>query len=348
MEKQVSFITRIKVRIYLGALSAGIVITLGVWGLDRALGNTDPFSRVVLPILTGLYAIPIYWIHKQDERFIRYFERLIYAASALYILGFFTYNTILNAYTGALDLNKFFLWMVMLYAAPFLMFSSRTALRLSVGSYGYVLAVGIWFLVNAPRNDSFGQSVSVVFQVLIANLLYIIILSVIVNLKDKVLEAETRSMLMDMLANTDPLTGIHNRRKLTDTIVSLIQEQVPFSVIMVDIDRFKHINDTYGHDAGDKVLQYFGSELGRIIRRGDLAGRWGGDEFLIICPNLGASGQASLLQRLNTIGANLDPKVAQPFHLSFGLAECAETDTLKTLLKRADMELYQNKSGKQD
>lgn len=348
MENQVSFITRLKVRVYLGALSAGVVITLGVWILDRVVQDTNPISSGYLPLLSFFYAIPIYWIWKRNEKFIRYFERIIYTATVIYLLGFFTYSVLLSVQTTSLDLNKFFLWMVMLYAAPFLMFSSKTATRLSIGSYGYVLAIGVWFLISVPKNANFGQNVSVIFQVLIANPLYIILLSVIVNLKDKVIEAETRSQLMDQLANTDPLTGIHNRRKLTDTIVSLIRENIPFSVILVDIDRFKNINDTYGHDAGDKVLQYFGTELNRILRRGDLAGRWGGDEFLIICPNLGTGGQSSLLQRLNTIGIGLDPKVVQPFRLSFGVAACAEGDNMQTLLKRADTELYRNKSGKQD
>lgn len=346
MEKQVLSITKIKVKIYIGALICGTVLTLGIWGLDFIINDSNSLSRVYLPVLAVFYLISIRWIWKHDEKFIRYFERFIYISTAGYILGFFVRAALIGAKTGFLDLNKYLLWMVMLYTVPFVMFSSKTALRLSLGSYSLIFVTGIWFLLVVENSSDYGQDLSTVFQILVSNLLYIIILSVIVNLKDTVQEVEGRAILMFRLANTDPLTGINNRRKLNDTIVSLIQGARPFSVIMVDIDGFKHINDTYGHDAGDNVLKYFSNELSKIIRKNDAVGRWGGDEFLIVCPELNSADAVSFVGRLKNIGETVDPKVARPFHLSIGIATSQEADTMSTLLKRADIDLYHDKARK--
>lgn len=344
--KQVSSITRIKVRIYLLALLVGIFVALGVWWLNFSFGSDNAFSRVYLPCLVIVYLVAIYGLWQQDEKFIQRMEQLIYASSVAYILGLFTFKMMEGMRAGAASLDTFFLWMAMLYIAPFIMFNSKTALRLSLGTYGYILAVGMYFLVNTPGGPHKAENIHVIFQVLVSNLLYLIVLSVIVHLKDKVQEAETQSSLMSRLAHTDPLTGLSNRRRLTDMADALIQERIAFSIVLMDIDDFKKINDKHGHDAGDRVLQYFSSALEKLARKEDMAGRWGGDEFLILCPGLGHTGLASLLRRLETVGAHQDPQTAHPFRLSFGLATWQEADTIETLLKRADLDMYRNKNGK--
>lgn len=96
---------------------------------------------------------------------------------------------------------------------------------------------------------------------------------------------------MDFMARTDPLTGLPNRRDMIERLEREIDRferyRTPFSVIMFDIDDFKRVNDTFGHEAGDKVLRNVAMVLGKTLRRTDSCSRWGGEEFLVLCPEIG-------------------------------------------------------------
>ncbi len=157
---------------------------------------------------------------------------------------------------------------------------------------------------------------------------------------------------MSLLASQDPLTGIFNRRK----VVTLIEEMIeayhkrgqPGSLLLLDIDRFKTINDTFGHDVGDRVLQNFVSFLQNNVRHTDFVGRWGGDEFIILCPHSNVQDVQQLMQRIER---NMElPGFAhkQEIGISFGMAACQEQDTVDSLIKRADIGLYHAKQKKRN
>ena len=156
-------------------------------------------------------------------------------------------------------------------------------------------------------------------------------------------------------AMTDPLTGLHNRRYMESHIRSKLEEALargqPFSVLIADIDYFKSVNDTFGHDIGDTVLQEFAVRLKRYTRSIDLAARLGGEEFVIAMPDTNMERAYQVAERLR---ARIE---AEPFRIShageairvtasIGLA-CLEhaDETVATLLKRADRALYQAKNS---
>ena len=148
---------------------------------------------------------------------------------------------------------------------------------------------------------------------------------------------------------TDPLTGCRNRRFFEEIIGRELQRHrrygIPMSVIFVDVDRFKAVNDTLGHDAGDRVLREVAAFLLSNIREADYVFRWGGDEFLILlsCAEEEARRRGTALQidfaRYST-AATLPPGVG----LSIGSAEITEqSDDVLGLIKVADDRMYQNK-----
>jgi len=148
---------------------------------------------------------------------------------------------------------------------------------------------------------------------------------------------------------TDPLTGCRNRRFFEEIIGRELQRHrrygIPMSVLFVDVDRFKAVNDTLGHDAGDRVLREVAAFLLSNIREADYVFRWGGDEFLILlsCAEEEASRRGIALQvdfaRYST-AAKLPPGVG----LSIGSAEVTEnTDDVMGLIKVADERMYENK-----
>ncbi|KQS93852.1 MULTISPECIES: PleD family two-component system response regulator [unclassified Rhizobium] len=157
------------------------------------------------------------------------------------------------------------------------------------------------------------------------------------------------------LAVTDGLTGLHNRRYLDNHLKLLIDRAVargrPLSICITDIDRFKSVNDTYGHDAGDEVLRDFAHRVRSTVRGADLACRFGGEEFVVVMPDTPADAAAAIAERLRTIVEdrpfalpNSDTKLL--ITASLGLATLnLSGDTPEALLKRADTALYQAKNN---
>lgn len=155
------------------------------------------------------------------------------------------------------------------------------------------------------------------------------------------------------LAVTDGLTGLHNRRYF-DTHLKLLMDRAaargrPLSICMTDIDRFKQVNDTYGHDAGDEVLREFANRIRATVRGADLACRFGGEEFIVVMPDTSAEMAAGVAERLRTIIESLPFPIPQkdgPLKVtaSMGIATLRPgDDTAEALLKRADTALYQAK-----
>jgi diguanylate cyclase (GGDEF)-like protein/PAS domain S-box-containing protein len=152
------------------------------------------------------------------------------------------------------------------------------------------------------------------------------------------------------LADYDALTQIYNRRKITE----LLEEELnrfqrnpsqSFGVLMLDIDHFKKINDTYGHDVGDAALKTFSETLKTYLRKSDHFGRLGGEEFLIIAPDTTKEALQALADKLRkTISDTPFPHI-QHLTTSIGAAASHEGDTADTLLKRADTALYQAKEA---
>jgi diguanylate cyclase (GGDEF)-like protein len=145
----------------------------------------------------------------------------------------------------------------------------------------------------------------------------------------------------------DPLTGLYNRRfgetRLREEIERAEKSGDPLQVLAVDFDRFKEINDQYGHAAGDLALKGFSRRLQRAIRACDVPIRNGGDEFLVILPECPPDKVQTILSRLDSIELNLDGQKVQ-VTFSRGVAQYQINDTPETIIKRADERLYAAKA----
>lgn len=151
------------------------------------------------------------------------------------------------------------------------------------------------------------------------------------------------------LSVIDPLTGLHNRRYLESHLETLIarafQTNGHLAVVVTDIDHFKSINDTYGHDAGDRILQQFSERLKQNTRGADLACRFGGEEFVLVLPDSNLEAAYQIAERMRAdIAAQpfeIDNQTRVPITTSLGLAILEfDDDTPASLFKRADNALY--------
>ncbi|TJY59988.1 GGDEF domain-containing protein [Sinimarinibacterium sp. CAU 1509] len=165
-----------------------------------------------------------------------------------------------------------------------------------------------------------------------------------------------RVALLEQQTITDPLIGIYNRRYLDRRLDEEFQRArryaAPLSVLMLDIDHFKHVNDTHGHQAGDLVLHHLGRLILEAIRTSDIAARFGGEEFAVIAPSTSAANAVELAERIRKFVATHPLSVVGEKQLeirvtiSIGVAQIEPTDVDgNALLCRADAALYRAKQN---
>src|SRR5690554_644725 len=168
--------------------------------------------------------------------------------------------------------------------------------------------------------------------------------------------AERLQTDLDQQANHDPLTGALNRRScgllFEKAVAHSRRHQLPLSVLMIDLDEFKKVNDCLGHDFGDKVLCRFVVIAQQVLREDDIFCRFGGEEFVAVLPNTSTEAALTVANRLRNAfainSAALETrKVHEPFTItvSIGVAELQQDEYFENLLRRADNALYQAKNN---
>ena len=154
---------------------------------------------------------------------------------------------------------------------------------------------------------------------------------------------------LEILSITDPLTGVYNRLKMDRVLAEEIHhaciEKIPLTIIMVDIDHFKQINDQWGHNVGDEMLKKITKTLKANIRKIDILGRWGGEEFLIISPETSAEAGRILAERLREKIENASYAPVSRVTVSLGGTIWQSKDTPASIVGRADKELYKAKAS---
>lgn len=149
----------------------------------------------------------------------------------------------------------------------------------------------------------------------------------------------------EMKAATDPLTGLSNRRALEGRLASLLDRQSPFALVIADIDHFKKVNDTHGHEVGDRSLVVFAKTLQQSVRGEDLVCRFGGEEFVVLLPNFDATRAAQVVDRVRTELPRITQRNALPsFSFSAGVVDHGHARAADELLRIADETLYRAKT----
>jgi len=160
---------------------------------------------------------------------------------------------------------------------------------------------------------------------------------------------ESEKQKYEALASVDPLTGLYNRSKFYDLFLSAYklqqQRESAMSLMMLDIDHFKRINDTFGHNIGDKVLVGIATILRNELRNIDIICRWGGEEFVVLLPTATLDNAQKIAQKIRL--AIQKSKIIEEYTItaSFGLTAIGKGDTLEGAVERADQALYRSKES---
>jgi len=178
---------------------------------------------------------------------------------------------------------------------------------------------------------------------------------------DRIVQRKTRSLhrankKLKELAYTDFLTGINNRGHFMELCQKVFEiskrNSTPMQIIALDIDYFKHINDTYGHHVGDEILKLFCSGVDSLMRQSDIFGRTGGEEFIICLQNTSREGTEifanKILEKIRSLKYTTKDGEIISFRVSIGMSQLREHNTLDALLNEADQALYMAKNGGRD
>jgi len=155
---------------------------------------------------------------------------------------------------------------------------------------------------------------------------------------------ELKSKKFEKIAGTDSLTGLYNRMKFLELFVSeykiMVQRHNALSLLVIDLDHFKAINDTYGHNIGDDVLKQISNLLLRELRSVDILCRWGGEEFVALLPAADSEDALRIAEKIRWAILHLEMEGLPRVTTSIGVSQVEKGDTLQTAIERADRALY--------
>lgn len=235
-------------------------------------------------------------------------------------------------------------WFSVLGLLPFVGLERRRATLASLAylaGIAVVSAVGSWW---RPFIDP-----TLLARLVLANACSVALVATAVHLNERTARAEAQADAMRELALLDVLTGIANRRALDEHLAIEVAHSgrtgARTSVILVDLDHFKVINDRYGHETGDQALVDTAAILVAGVRATDTAGRWGGEEFAIVLRATDMWGARDLAERIRVTLERSVKGGQAPLTASFGVAQWTPGTTATDLMKRADEALYAAKAG---
>ncbi|MGH0030424.1 MAG: diguanylate cyclase [Myxococcota bacterium] len=237
-------------------------------------------------------------------------------------------------------------WFPCLYLFTFLLFEKKQALVFSlVMVAASALIVGGGEL-GGVSNELYRIDAHEFYASHLFCILFIYMLS---RLKERYVATQREASALRTYAETDFLTGVANRRSLSESLEREIHRSArtgrSLAVILLDVDRFKDVNDTLGHDEGDRALRRIALVMDRNRRRSDLFGRWGGEEFLLVAPELDLEGGRAAAERLRAIIEQSSRGSRASITASFGVAEYTAGDDVASLVRRADEALIAAKTG---
>ncbi|MEW9623548.1 GGDEF domain-containing protein [Rhodanobacter geophilus] len=217
------------------------------------------------------------------------------------------------------------------------------------GRRAFVLALLCWLLVALPvlvylalhpREMWMPRGIDLVMAYGPVSIMVVVLLPVQRGLAGTIRRMASERARIEVMLHRDPLTGIHNRRLGERVLGDLFDDAHAAGLIMLDMDHFKAINDTYGHPVGDRVLQAVAGRCKALLRADECISRWGGEEFLVIVPGIDAAGLHMVAERLQMAIARLAVAPVLQVTASFGATMIDGADDFDSVLQRVDRALY--------
>jgi len=335
-----------KLRILRTLLILGSIFLAIIWGFESSAKLITPIDRYAYPIMIVIFLTNLIVLATRPQLLLLT-EWISFGTFTGYVLSSF-FQIIINIDPDITFYNIGTLaqWLPLTYIMAFMFFDTRQAMNASILVYMIILVATIARFFMGDFTTVQSNTSSILLNMLWAHPIYITALTGVSWLKTNFVEARSHASLMSAAANIDYLTSVANRRATTQAIeIALAAAQQPsatYSIMLIDIDHFKQINDQFGHNTGDLVLIRLATMLREQLRGDDFLGRWGGEEFIVI-QRASIDEAAQIAERLRTHAAQNAMPHGAPITLSFGVSTARPDDTPESLVQRADEALYRAK-----
>ena len=324
-----------------GALAIGVL-----WALESRLGLIDETARLTYPAMLVVFVASAAMLYRWPNTvpLARWFGFL--AISIFLFLELIAALWRGGPLVGNYAFISLLMWLPLAYAIALFMLDAREAPWAAGALFVLIASASAAYMLRDGTSDS--GDTAMLINLLTSHVVLLACLSGLVKIKQALFRAEAQSRRLLEQASTDPLTGLANRRHGLKMLRQAAEDHAPdrpSAVILCDVDCFKEINDRYGHDVGDKVVLAISDVLRDNTRGLDTVIRWGGDEFLIVVPQIASFALREMAERLRVCvsEAMADDEVSPS--LSIGVAEMGESESLERWIKRADEALYLAKLG---
>ncbi|ABB44606.1 diguanylate cyclase [Sulfurimonas denitrificans DSM 1251] len=312
------------------------------------------FGMMLSPIFLALF---IQTIFKTKEQYInehKLLNSIIFVSLANFIYGLIDFNSALEIMSSSLTYALIvFMWISIRICKKgdklIKIFLIAHTLYLIFSVYALLYYLGI---ADANYISSHGTSIGLIIEAMLLS--YLVSYKFIIMEQEKE-EEKLKQIELKLLASTDSMTKLYNRRYFTEISAKVLhlskREKNNLSILMIDIDRFKVVNDTYGHQFGDEVLIALSRLLVEHQRKSDIVCRYGGEEFVILLPNTSLKDATNIAQKIRILVESLTMEAPTnkefKFTISIGVAQIdvEHEDDIKFALKRADDALYRAKNS---
>ena len=336
--------------IMLSLFVSGIVAVGVLWALESRFGLLDELCRVAYPTILVIFFAGAVMLHRRPQTIVIARWMAFLSVIGLLVIQFVAAVWGDGPLVGNYPFISLLMWLPLAYAIAMLMLETRHGPWAACALFVFIAMVSIFRIFAAGSGDA--GDTALLVNLLASHIVLLACLSGLVKFKLALAKADARSNHLFEQASTDPLTGLANRRYGLEMLRRAVAEpvsEVSSAIIVCDIDRFKGINDLNGHDVGDRVLLTVAAILKKSTRDLDTVIRWGGDEFLIVVPRIGAPALAELAERLRArvAAATLhdDGQCAIALSLSIGVAALVDDEKIADWIKRADQALYLAKAA---
>ncbi|MDJ0389952.1 GGDEF domain-containing protein [Roseomonas sp. E05] len=324
--------------------AAGAATVAALWAFESSAGLITDLDRYAYPVLLLVLGVGfgVRWLRPRHRVMAELGAYGVFAGYFITaILSFLILQPDNRVYTVANTLQ----WMPVIYLAAFFFFPRRLAVMASWSVFALALLVPVAALLWGNLASWDGALISLLANAYVVHLLTLACLSLLALFGTRYEHVQRRARALESAVLTDPLTGVANRRGLERALESL--NQTPgrlVGLILLDTDHFKAVNDRFGHIIGDEVLADLGQRLSARLRRGDILGRWGGEEFLLITPDTIQMTAMGIAERMRAIAREVPHPAVGTITVSAGVAVWMSGTPVQEALHRADMALYAAKA----